>query len=125
MSEPQAPPDIDGLVFERLGSTGLRVILGPTERDKLKALLTWLPEGLELGFFDRFYPSMSDPGAYVTVRRRGEVLVHQLGNHGWSTEWARQSADLVAAWILINVEPGGPYDQPLRELTIQEAWSAP
>lgn len=125
MSSINVPPGLEGLVFERLDSTRLRVILKAAERNALKTLLTWLPEGMDLGFFDRFYPSTSDPGAYVLVRRRGEVLVHQLGKHGWSTEWAKQSANLLAAWILINVEPSSPYGQPLRELTIQEVLSAP
>lgn len=62
------------------------------------SLLTWLPEACELRFYDRFYPSVSDPGAYVSVRREGRGFVHQLANHGWS----QQSPKLLAAWMALQ-----------------------
>ena len=58
------------------------------------ALLRWLPRGLELGFYDQYYLSMSDPGAYAEIQRNDSMYVYMLGNHGWSSDWAKQSPEL-------------------------------
>ena len=84
-----------------------------------------MPEGLELSFYDRFYPSMSDPGAFVRVQRRGDVLVHMFSNHGWASDWAKHSAELLAAWIMINLDAAGPQSSPMRELVIAKPLCTP
>lgn len=67
-------------------------------------LLEWLPEDWELQFYDRYYPSMSDPGAYVSIRKKFGVYSYRLGNHGWSSDTLKQSPQLLAAWLLLNSE---------------------
>ncbi|QWF17695.1 hypothetical protein [Lysobacter capsici] len=85
-----ATPGEDVLEFSVSAGAGQETFL---------SLLTWLPEACELRFYDRFYPSVSDPGAYVSVRREGRGFVHQLANHGWSSGWSQQSPELLAAWM--------------------------
>ena len=121
----EAPPSGAGLTYVPDGPGGFRVELGAPDAPALRRLLAWLPEGLELSFYDRFYPSMSDPGAFVRVQRRGDVLVHMFSNHGWLSDWAKQSAELLAAWIMINLDAAGPQSSPVRELVIAKPLCTP
>ncbi len=73
-------------------------------RDNFVSLLQWLPPNYKLQFYDQYYPSMSDPGAYVTVFRKDNLFIYKLGNHGWSGEWSRQSVELLASWLFLNLE---------------------
>ena len=47
-------------------------------------LLASLPEDQMLSFFDRDHPSVSDPGAEITVFRLGDAYFTRARNHGWS-----------------------------------------
>jgi hypothetical protein len=69
---------------------------------EVRQLLAWLPWRKELAFFDPHYPSASDPGAYVSVQRREALFVYMMGNHGWSSDWSKQSIELLAEWILLS-----------------------
>ena len=66
------------------------------------ALIEWLPDNCELSFYDQYYPSNSDPGAYISVRKRFGDVTYQMGNHGWSSDRMKQSTDLLAAWLHLN-----------------------
>lgn len=66
------------------------------------ALLKWLPESFELTFYDPRHPSVSDPGAHVTVQRKGDVFSCRSANHGWSSGWSAQPREGVAAWMALN-----------------------
>lgn len=91
--------DRDGLVLEPAVGIG---------RTELLELLALLPPEYELSFYDRFYPSMSDPGAYVSIERNGAGSYgYMMGNHGWSSDWLRQRPELLAAWMLLNVDRTG------------------
>jgi hypothetical protein len=77
-------------VIEHLTATGVREgfefsAAAEAASDTFLALLSWLPGECGLRFYDPFYPSASDPGAYISVRRKGDVLVYMLANHGWPT----------------------------------------
>jgi hypothetical protein len=85
------------------------------------ALLGWLPETCRLKFFDRFYPSASDPGAYVSVQKLHGALVCNLGNHGWSRGWRNESAASIAASIEANRRDSGEGVEKLSSLTIDRA----
>lgn len=53
-----------------------------------EALMRRLPEGVHMDFFDVQYPSMSDPGGYLTLLRlAGGGLRLSVANHGWSSGW--------------------------------------
>lgn len=69
-------------------------------------LLHVLPRGHELQFFDRYFPSASDPGAFVSIQRKADRFMYCVGNHGWSTGWHAQSAELLAAWMELNAAEG-------------------
>jgi hypothetical protein len=89
------------------------------------ALLAWLPRGFELGFYDQYYPSMSDPGAYVDIQRNESAYIYTLGNHGWSVDWSKQSPELLAAWMVLNLTRRHPFSQELSSLSVRKAYRDP
>jgi hypothetical protein len=93
--------------------------------DDFLALLVWLPRGFELGFYDQYYPSMSDPGAYVSIQRKEIVFAYKLANHGWSSDWLKQSPELLAAWMMLNMTKKHPYSESLSILSVREAYHDP
>ena len=84
------------------------------------ALLAWLPRGFELAFHDQYYPSASEPGAYVRIQRNDNS-----GNHGWSSDWPKQSPELLAAWMVLNVTRKHPLSKNLSTLSVSEAYLGP
>jgi|GEM_PF-4195781 len=92
-----SPPDIEHLTATAgEGVLAFSVSIGAVH-ETFRSLLAWLPEACELRFYDQFYPSVSDPGAYVSVRRKGRAFTYRLANHGWSSAWSPQSPQLLAA----------------------------
>lgn len=83
------------------------------------SLLEWLPEDRELSFFDQYFPSISDPGAYVSIRRRGALFSHFMGNHGWSRDWSLQSPELLARWLHMNLRPRFPHGEALKRVELR------
>jgi deazaflavin-dependent oxidoreductase (nitroreductase family) len=63
----------------------------------LKSALTTLADPFELSFYDADYPSISDPGAYIHIRRMGEGYQMFRGNHGWSSGWQPTTAESILA----------------------------
>jgi len=114
-------PEFEGLSAGRTKPDVISVRLSSPSRASFLALLRWLPEGWDLEFYDQYYPSMSDPGAYVSVQRSGDLYVYWLGNHGWSADWQKQSPELLAAWMHLNTEPAGPFSTALKEVTVRKA----
>lgn len=97
-----SPPAIEHLTaIPGKGALEFSVSAGAGQETFL-SLLAWLPEAFELRFYDRFYPSVSDPGAYVSLRRKGRAFVCRLANHGWSSDWLHQSPELLAAWMALQ-----------------------
>lgn len=89
------------------------------------AVLAWLPPGFQLGFYDQHYPSMSDPGAYVDIQRNDRAYIYKLANHGWSSDWLKQSAELLAAWMALNMTKKHPLSQHLSAFSVRKAYSNP
>lgn len=116
-----SPPDIEHLTATA-GESVLEfsVSIGAGQ-DTFLSLLAWLPQGHELHFHDPYYPSVSDPGAYVTVRRRGEVFSYMLANHGWSSGWSNQSAQLLAAWMVLGQHERPVRNANLRRISVRQA----
>lgn len=96
------PPDIEHLTTTAGESVLEFSVSIEAGHETFLSLFAWLPEAYELRFYDRFYPSVSDPGAYVSVRRNGCGFVYQLANHGWSSAWSHQSPELLAAWMALQ-----------------------
>jgi hypothetical protein len=57
--------------------------------ETVRRLIGEIPTDTVVVFYDRSYPSPSDPGAYVSFRRVNGAYLYQLQNHGWSTRWKR------------------------------------
>jgi hypothetical protein len=88
-------------------------------------MLLWLPPKYELSFFDQYYPSMSDPGAYVSVQRKDDLLMYKLANHGWSGEWRRQSPEFIAAYLVLNKEKTRIYNEASYSILLTQVFKTP
>lgn len=84
-------------------------------------LLEWLPPAYELAFYDQYYPSLSDPGAYVSIQRKDAVFMYFMGNHGWSASWQVQSKQMLAALIQINNGAKDPFQDQVYQIEIRKA----
>ncbi|CAG7857804.1 hypothetical protein MCAMS1_02767 [biofilm metagenome] len=88
-------------------------------------ILHLLPRGHELTFFDQYFPSASDPGAFVSVQRKADKFMYHIGNHGWSTEWQLQSANLIAAWMALNANAKNNCSESMSTVCITKASQSP
>lgn len=96
-------PAMPGFVIAEQSETMCGYAISPDlSFENALGLIEWLPHDCELNFYDRFYPSNSDPGAYISFCKRFGVLTYRMGNHGWSSETEKQSAELLAAWLHLN-----------------------
>lgn len=59
-------------------------------------LVSELPLDTMLMFYDQDYPSPSDPGAFVTVRRDNDKYRMERSNHGW-----QKKAELISSEKLV------------------------
>ncbi len=85
------------------------------------ALMLWLPQGYELKFYDRFYPGPRDVGAFVSVQRSETKYIYQVSQHGWNTGWLNQSAELLAAWLALNMNNWNPSSNRPPHFTVKKA----
>ncbi len=82
------PLNIPGVLLYRKSSYSRHLVLHPdTARSSVALLVADLPPDSSLSFYDRHFPSPSDPGAYVSFRRSGSGYEVMKGNHGWSSGW--------------------------------------
>jgi hypothetical protein len=116
---------IDGFDYRWEEDKLLVSFQGEPSHSAFMALLASTPGGSELHFFDRFYPTISDPGAYVRVQRKGDEFIYYLANHGWSNDWQRQSIEMIAAWIALNARSLRARGNPLREVRVEPASVSP
>ena len=72
------------------------------EVETLNLLFENLPEHLEIFFFDHFHPTISDPGAYVSVRQLNGKFYYWLGNHGWISSKYWTTSNYCAKYLLKN-----------------------
>lgn len=114
--------NIDLQSFER----GFRVNLKQhTSHADIVSLLEWLPPAHELALYDQYYPSVSDPGAYVAIQRKGALFMYFMGNHGWSSGWLVQSKQMLAALIQINIGARDPFQDQVYQIEIRKANRSP
>ena len=76
-------------------------------------IVTRLATKWHVDLFDPQYPSMSDPGGYVTLLRVGEALHVMVANHGWSSGWAAVSVAEAGEYVALCLAddtgaPGSP-----------------
>jgi hypothetical protein len=65
----------------------------------VKRLVSELPTGSHLSFYDAQFSSPSDPGIYVVAERCETGYVVTGGNHGWSTESRKIDFEALASLI--------------------------
>jgi hypothetical protein len=85
-------------------------IVGDLTADAASRILQALPANRELTFHDPEYPSPSDPGAYISVRKEAEGFRCGIGNHGWSHRLPVESAE----WLAACLQRCLPHHQPER-----------
>ncbi|NWF74619.1 MAG: hypothetical protein HXY51_16490 [Nitrospirae bacterium] len=115
-------PAIAGLTIAKRTSDCVEVAVGPEAGEGVfLRLLFWLPRGHELSFYDQYFPGTSgDPGAYVDVQRKNDWFLYHMGNHGWSSDWATQSPELLAAWMALNLQAKPGNSEPLKQIGVRE-----
>ena len=122
-------PHIRGLTLKRPQPDAVEILVGSATFEAFMELLLWLPFGFSLDFFDQYQNNRagqeSDPGAYVTVARRGSTYAYMTGNHGWSSRWTFQSRELLAAWLVLNLKPGGAQPDPLKQMKVRKLFHPP
>jgi len=70
----------------------------------IKQLVEQIPPQMTVTFYDKRYPSPSDPGAYVTFKRNGAQYAMNRGNHGWSSRWEVTSIERLVRYFLQCLE---------------------
>src|SRR4051812_45294913 len=75
------------------------VIRSPIPENLADLIISGLPSDRQLGFYDPFYPSPSDPGAYISVRQENNRYAYFFGNHGWTSGWERQSREFLSCYL--------------------------
>jgi hypothetical protein len=95
---------IDGITFytNRMDPDLVRVRLNDNATQETVLKLIDQMKDHELSFFDYYYPSPSEPGGYVTVKREGNNFIHKIQNHGWSTEWDEISKERLVEYVYKN-----------------------
>ena len=99
------PFDINGLLTEKSDFDHVVCDIKTeqtTELETLNLLFEKLPEHLEIFFFDHFHPTISDPGAYVSVRQLNGEFYYWLGNHGWTSRKYWTTSNYCAKYLLKN-----------------------
>ncbi|MCP4168480.1 MAG: hypothetical protein GY759_21660 [Chloroflexi bacterium] len=65
-------------------------------------LFKMLTQDWILHFYDHFHPQLTDPGAYVAVRKLSDRFAYQLGNHGWHSDWKSTSLSRISRYLKKN-----------------------
>ena len=62
-------------------------------------LIGKIPPEAEFMFYDRDYPSSSDPGAFVSIKRVDDQYTMKRANHGWSNGWETTSFENLVSYL--------------------------
>ncbi|MCP4139692.1 MAG: hypothetical protein GY755_05280 [Chloroflexi bacterium] len=102
------PSDISGINVEKklIGEgTSLPIIVydivfsDDTNHKTFMRLLAELPPETMFMFYDAEYPSPSDPGAFIKVKRNGNEYLMERTNHGWANGWESISFENLTAYL--------------------------
>lgn len=80
-------------------SRGNFVFNQDTNEQTMRQLVDELPPQFTVGFYDKKYPSPSDPGAFVLFKRENDQLIMQRANHGWSSKWEPVTAESLVGYL--------------------------
>jgi hypothetical protein len=67
-------------------------------------LIDGIPPEAEFMFYDRDYPSPSDPGAFVSIKRVENRYTMKRANHGWSDGWKPISFENLVSYLSKCIE---------------------
>ena len=62
-------------------------------------LVSEIPPETAFMFYDEEYPSPSDPGAFVTIKKDNDQYTMRRSNHGWSKNWASISLEDLVGYL--------------------------
>jgi len=99
------PFDIDGLNFLKSEYDYIVCNIDTSDSpdiEMIEKLFANLPHDLEIFFFDKFHPTLSDPGAYVTARKVNDKFIYYLGNHGWTSSKYWTTKEYLVNYLLKN-----------------------
>ena len=68
--------------------------------ETLRLLIRNIPHETQVIFYDKDYPSPSDPGAYVSFMRVNNEYLIERGNYGWSNEWMPMGTEELVTYLL-------------------------
>jgi hypothetical protein len=91
------PFDISGIT-EKPG--GKFIFNNDVNEQTIRQLVEKIPIQITVSFYDKSYPSPSDPGAYVLFKRDENQYVMQRANHGWSSKWEKTSIEGLVNYLL-------------------------
>ena len=78
------PVNITGITGKSMGKF---VFNKDANEQTMRQIVDEIPPQITVGFYDKNYPSPSDPGAYVLFKRDNDQYMMQRANHGWSSKW--------------------------------------
>jgi len=83
------PFNIQGVVDSNKNEYGVSrfALNADADESSILMLVRNIPPKTRVMFYDRGYPSPSDPGAYVSFMRLDGRYIMQRANHGWSNRW--------------------------------------
>ena len=82
------------------GKSGNKFVFdNDANEETFRLLVDDIPPQTRVGFYDKNYPSPSDPGAYVIFMRLENQYIHQHANHGWSSKWKPISIEKLVAYL--------------------------
>lgn len=83
------PTNLPGITVMHSDNTGSITIALNTEASEntIKDLINEIPNQTSVMFYDKDYPSPSDPGAFVSFVRVDNQYMMERSNHGWSKKW--------------------------------------
>lgn len=90
------PLDIPGITGESMER--FRFNDNANEKTRMQ-LISKIPPDLLVVFYDRDYPSPSDPGAFVAFKRINDQYSIQQSNHGWSSKWKAVTVESLVQYL--------------------------
>ncbi len=103
------PLDISGITGESMK----KFMFNENANEQTMAqLVREIPLQTEVVFYDKDFPSPSDPGAYVAFRQVDNQYMMQRSNRGWSKKWEVISFESLVGYLLkcskFNMGPDFP-----------------
>jgi len=90
------PLDISGITGESMRKF---MFSENANEQTMMQLVGEIPLETEVVFYDKDYPSPSDPGAYVVFRRVDDQYIMHRFNHGWAKKWEPITVESLVGYL--------------------------